>query len=99
MAKTGQAIPVKWRITDANGVGIADPASFESVTSAGGASCSASSVDEVEDYTGNSGLQYLGNGNWQFSWKIPKTYAGQCRRMKVNLADGTGGRAADFQFK
>jgi hypothetical protein len=98
-AKAGQAIPVKWRITDANGVGISDPASFESVTSSGGASCSAASVDAVEEYTGNSGLQYLGNGNWQFNWKTPKSYAGKCRRMKVNLADGLAGRVADFQFK
>jgi hypothetical protein len=30
---------------------------------------------------------------------VPAGYAGQCRRMQVNLADGTGGSAADFQFK
>jgi hypothetical protein len=98
-SKAGQAIPVKWRITDANGVGISDPASFRSVTSTGGVNCSTSSVDAIEDYTGNSGLQYLGNGNWQFNWKTPKSYAGQCRRMKLNLADGTVDRVADFKFK
>jgi len=98
-AKAGQAIPVKWRITDANGVGISDPASFAGVTSTGGASCSATSVDAIETYATTSGLQYLGNGNWQFNWKTPNTYAGSCRRMKLNLADFSDGHVADFQFK
>jgi hypothetical protein len=96
-AKAGQTIPVKWRLTDANGVGISDPATFVSLTSSGGAGCSTGSPDAIEQYTANSGLQYLGNGNWQFNWKTPKNYAGQCRRMKLNLADGE--HAADFQFK
>jgi hypothetical protein len=98
-AKAGQTIPVKWRITDANGVGISDPASFAGVTSTGGSSCSATSVDAIETYATTSGLQYLGNGNWQFNWKTPNTYAGSCRRMKLNLADGSDGHVADFQFK
>ena len=95
-AKAGQTIPVKWRLTDANGVGISDPTSFVSLTSALGAGCSGA-TDGVETYSGGSGLQYLGDGYWQFNWKTPKTYAGQCRRMVLTLADGE--HVADFQFK
>ena len=98
-ANAGQAIPAKWRITDYNGVGISDPASFVSITS-GSTSCSPSDpIDVVETYSGNSGLQYLGNGNWQFNWKTPKSYAGQCRVMRLNLADGNTSRIAEFRFK
>jgi len=33
------------------------------------------SADAIETYAGSiaSGLQYLGNGIWQFNWKTPKT--------------------------
>jgi probable HAF family extracellular repeat protein len=97
-AKAGQAIPIKWRVTNFQGVGVGDPASFVSVTSAS-ASCSlAAPFDAVETYAGNSGLQYLGNGWWQFNWKTPKSYAGLCRSMSLNLTDGIA-RTAAFTFK
>lgn len=98
-ANAGQTIPVKWRITDYNGVGISTPASFVSITS-GSTSCSPSDpIDVLETYSGSSGLQYQGNGNWQFNWSTPKSYAGQCRVMRLNLADGNTSRIAEFQFK
>ncbi len=98
-AKAGQTIPIKWRLSDFFGVGVSDPASFASVTS-GSTSCDASDPqDAIETYTGNSGLQYLGNGNWQLNWKTPKSYAGQCRVMRLNLADGATDRLAEFKFK
>jgi hypothetical protein len=40
----------------------------------------------------------LGNGNWQYNWKTPKTYAGQCRVMQLNLSDGST-HIANFKFK
>jgi subtilisin family serine protease len=51
-----------------------------------------------------SGLLYQGNGNWQFNWKTPKAYAGQCRTMYLNLSDVIApattpvDRTAMFQF-
>ena len=97
-ARAGQAIPIKWRVTNFQGVGVGDPASFVSVTSAS-ASCSlAAPFDAVETYAGNSGLQYLGDGWWQFNWKTPKSYAGLCRQMSLNLTDGIA-RTAAFTFK
>jgi hypothetical protein len=102
-AIAGQTIPVKWRLTDANGAPVSDPTSFVSLTTSVGGSCGGPS-DPVESYSGDSGLQYLGNGNWQFNWKTPKSYSGQCRTMTLNLKDGVapqGGqlRTAYFQFK
>ena len=104
-ANAGQAIPIKWRLTDANGVGISDPASFVSVTSNTVGCAAGLASDEIETYAGSSGLQYLGNGNWQYNWKTPKAYAGQCRTMYLNLSDvispatTPANRTAMFQFK
>jgi hypothetical protein len=100
-ANAGQAIPVKWRITDKNGLPVSDPASFKSITSYS-VSCSTFAGDptsEVDEYAaGSSGLQYLGDGWWQFNWKTAKTYKGQCRIMKLTLDDHSV-HTASFSFK
>ena len=100
-ANAGQTIPIKWRLTDASGVPISDPSSFVSVTSSATPGGCGGSADAIETYAGSTatGLQYLGDGNWQFNWKTPKTYAGQCRTMSLNLKDGAPGRTASFIFK
>jgi virginiamycin B lyase len=100
-ANAGQAIPVKWRITDRDGIPILDPASFVSLKSyivncADFEGDPINSVDELA--AGSSGLQYLGDGWWQFNWKTPKTYKGQCRTMILTLGDHSE-HAANFSFK
>jgi len=99
-AKAGQAIPVKWRITDANGMPISDPVSFKGLTSyLINCNFTGDATSAIEEYAaGSSGLQYSGDGYWQFNWKTPKTYAGQCRIMVLTLGDGSIHKA-DFQFK
>jgi hypothetical protein len=91
-ANAGQAIPVKWKLTDANGVGISDPSSFTSLT-VYQVSCGAWSAlpsDLLPDQqTSTSGLLYQGSGNWQFNWKTPKNYAGLCLVARVTLSDNT----------
>ena len=100
-AKAGQAIPVKWRITDKNGLPISDPASFVSLTSFS-VNCDTfegeltNPVEEVA--AGSSGLQYLGDGWWQYNWKTPKSYASQCRIMRLTLDDKSE-HTASFKFK
>lgn len=98
-AKAGQSIPIKWRITDATGAPISDPNSFVSVTSVATPGACGGTADAIETYAGSSGLQYLGDGYWQFSWKTPASYAGQCRTLTLNLKDGASGRSAAFTFK
>jgi hypothetical protein len=100
VAKAGQAIPLKWRITDTNGVGISSGSSVVSIES-NTVSCGNFTGDpssDIETYTGSSGLQYLGDGNWQYNWKTPKTYAGQCRMLNLTLNDGST-HSANFKFK
>jgi hypothetical protein len=80
-ARGGQAVPAKWRLTDANGAPVADPGSFEGFYSYE-VSCSEFTADPVtsvlEVAPGQSSLQYLGDGYWQFNWKTPKEYEGTC---------------------
>ena len=50
-----------------------------------------STADALEEYaSGDSGLQNLGNGFYQFNWKTPKTYANSCKTLKLNLGEGFG---------
>jgi len=88
-AKAGQTVPAKWRLTNTNGY-VSDPASFAGLYSYQVTCGTLSPVTtEIEEYaSGNSGLQYLGSGNWQYNWKTPKTYSGKCREMLVRFNDG-----------
>ena len=95
----GAKIPVRWQITDYNGVGVSSPSSFASVTWTTIACSPTAPQDAIE--TGGTGqdLRYLGNGNWQYNWKTLKSFKKTCVRMQLNLADGVAGRVAIFRFK
>jgi len=99
VAKAGQAIPAKWTLSDGCGA-IEDPAGFGNLYSYPVTCGELSPVaDVVEEYAGSSGLQYLGDGLWQFNWKTPRTYAGTCRVMHVGFDDGRYSDIAAFEFK
>ena len=56
--------------------------------------------DSVEEYaSGSSGLQYNGDGYWQFNWKTPKDYANTCRAMYVLFNSGATSPVVIVQFK
>jgi hypothetical protein len=97
VVKAGQAIPLKWRLTDATG----DP-----VTSLTGAQITVTGItctvgattDQVEQTAaGTSGLQNLGDGNYQLNWKSAMSYAGSCKRLRLDLGEGSH-HTADFEF-
>jgi serine protease AprX len=98
-ANSGQAIPLKWRITDANGNPVTNLASV--TVTAVNLSCSlGTTLDQIEEYAaGSSGLLNQGNGNYQFNWKTPTSYAKSCKTMKLDLGEGPGHEhTALFQF-
>jgi hypothetical protein len=101
-AKAGQTIPVKWRLTDINGAPISEPGSFVKLMSYGIA-CDTSteiSYDAIEEYAaGKSGLQYIGDGYWQFNWKTPKNYASTCRAAYVVFNNTQTSPVVEFKFK
>jgi hypothetical protein len=106
VAKAGRAIPLKWQIFDATVEPVTDlPPSLVKIGSIA-IPCTGTGQpsDEVEEYaTGASGLQNLGQGKYQINWNTSKSYAGTCRRLRLDLGernpDGTPFyRTADFQF-
>ncbi|MFM1752396.1 MAG: hypothetical protein RL119_1358, partial [Actinomycetota bacterium] len=100
VAQAGRAVPLKWRVRDEAGDPVSDASSFVSMTTST-FSCLTSSVvvqDGVESYTGGSGLRYLGDGYWQFNWATPKSYAGHCRTVTLELSDGST-ISAKFRFR
>lgn len=100
VAKAGQAIPVKWRLTDANDVPIHDPGSFTGLFSSLYACTGGDPTDAVVEYAaGSSGRQYNGDGYWQFNRKTPKDYANSCRMMYVGFDSGVTSPVVKFQFK
>lgn len=100
-AKAGQAIPVKWQLKDENGGVIANPSSVVSLISYQ-VNCAAFSGEQSDAIpsvatAGSSGLQYLGDGNWQYNWKTLTGYAGKCMTLVLTLSDGAT-HTANFQF-
>ena len=99
-AKAGQAIPLKWRLTDANDQPITSLTAVN--VKIGSLSCGTSPyADAIEEYAaGASGLQNLGNGNYQFNWKTPTGYATQCKTVGLDFGGGyVEYPLASFQFK
>lgn len=100
VAKAGRTIPLKWRIVDAAGTPVTDLAGV-SVSVVALACEEGETPDPVDEYAGGeSGLQNLGDGYYQWNWKTPTGYAGLCKTLKVDLGEGTGyEHLALFQFK
>ncbi len=102
VSKAGQAVPVKWQLTDGNSIPISDPSIFVGLYSyrIGCTDFMGDPIDPIEEYaTGASGLQYKGDGYWQYNWKTPKTYFGQCREIHIKFANGSTSPVAQFKFK
>ncbi len=97
--KAGQAVPLKWRLTKPNGSPITDLASVS--LSVGGLNCSAGAmIDDLEEIaTVSSGLQNLGNGNYQINWKSSSAYAGTCKVLYLKIDKWVITKAALFKFK
>jgi hypothetical protein len=97
-AKAGQAIPLRWRLTDATGAPVTT-LTAATVTVASLACDLGGSADQVEEYAaGGSGLQNLGDGYYQLNWKTPASYAGSCKTLKLDLGEVSGPHTAAFRF-
>jgi len=99
--KPGSTVPIKWRLLLAGTVPVSDPASFAGLFSYQINCASSDSLEAPVEtvVTGGSGLQYLGEGNWQINWKTLTAYPrGSCRLLELRLNDGTS-HYANFKFK
>jgi hypothetical protein len=102
VVKAGRTIPLKWRLTDATGAPVTNLTSAE--ISVVGIPCTAdAALDQLEELAATgSGLQHLGDGNYQLNWKSPTGYANSCKRLRLDLAEGSTRtpthHTADFKF-
>ena len=101
-AKTGSAIPLKWRILNATGSPVSTIRSATVSVKPSGRCGFGSAGDDIETYVAanQSTLRNLGNGYYQFDWKTAKEWANTCKEIVVNL-DGAiiVGANPAFQFK
>lgn len=97
VAKSGRVIPLRWRLVDVHGNPITNLAG--AMVTVVNYNCSLPETDnQVEEYaSGNSGLQNLGDGYYQFNWKTPDSYARSCKEMRLDLEEGIY-RIALFEF-
>jgi hypothetical protein len=97
-ANAGRSVPVKWRLAQ-TGVPVSNPGSFGGIfTSIVACDPGQSSDDAVEQYTNSSGLQYLGDGNWQYNWATQRSFTGKCLSVFVRFTDGSSSPPAYFKF-
>ncbi len=88
-ATAGRTIPLKWNLSSVNGP-VGDPTSFVRVTTSQ-VPCDQPVSGEVawEDSVARGGLQYEGDGDWQYNLVTRSAWAGQCRVVNVELNDRT----------
>jgi hypothetical protein len=96
--KAGRAVPIKWQVLNGNGVGITGLTLGPANGGTGTVSLTASNSTVCPSHTyagaievsaaGNSGLQDLGGGNYQFNWKTSLP-SGACVDLAVDPGDGT----------
>jgi hypothetical protein len=96
--KAGQAIPVAFSLSGNQGLNIlaAGYPKSQPITCASGAP-----TDDIEQTVtaGNSSLSYdAASGQYSYTWKTDKSWAGSCRQLIVRLVGGTEHVAA-FMFK
>lgn len=82
-AGTGKAVPLRFSVSNANGP-VTDLTSVE--VTATSLDCNAGVTPDLPSESGT--LQNRGNGEYQFEWKVPKSYAGSCKTLSVDLGDG-----------
>jgi hypothetical protein len=91
VVKAGRAVPLKFRLTDTDGNGVEVPG-LDVVLRAHALACSAGSTTDLvsETTAGGSGLQYLGDGNYQMNWKTPTAYARSCKTLTLEVEPPLG---------
>lgn len=97
LATAGRTVPLKFRVTTDAGDPVTDIADVAlAVTTL---ECELGTTeDQVEEYAaGNSGLQNLGDGYYQYNWKTPKSYRNSCKLLTLDIGDGVP-HTAEFHF-
>ncbi len=99
VVKAGSAVPIKFSLGGDMGLDIfaeGYPKSFRVAGFEVG-----SEFDNIEEIisTGNSGLSYdSDSGQHIYVWQTNKSWAGNCRQLSIEFADGTEAPLVNFRF-
>lgn len=85
-ANAGQAIPLKWRLTNASGTPITTltTAALHVATH----TCTLGTTPNLAAEATNGALRHTGGGNYELVWKTPKSYAKSCKVLHLDVGDG-----------
>lgn len=91
IARAGQVVPLKWEVSDADGVPVTDLSgvtltSVEVACAEGEDLDSGDPVDEPP--AGASGLQNLGGDLYKYNWRTDRSYRDTCREARLDLDGG-----------
>ncbi|MCB0965036.1 MAG: PxKF domain-containing protein [Acidimicrobiales bacterium] len=81
----GRAIPVSWELTDAEGAPVGSADAVLAIDAVGGP-CGGPAATVPAD---GSGPRATRTGEWSFTWKTDRSWAGECWALVVRFADGT----------
>jgi hypothetical protein len=97
LVTAGRTVPLKFRVTTGTGDPVTDLTEV-SVTVTTLQCELGTTTDQIEEYAaGNSGLQNLGDGYYQYNWKTPKSYKNSCKLLTLDIGDGVA-HTANFHF-
>jgi len=89
VVRSGRHVPLAWRLTDATGRGVTNPASVVGLTSATVA-CPAVRSDLVElTLPVAQPPRPVGAGFWFGTWRAPAAVPGSCTELRLALDDGS----------
>lgn len=88
VAEAGRVLPVRWRITDADGITV-DDLPRVTVTAVGVDLAPGLETDRVEWYAASArGLRSLGDGSYQYDWTVPAGLRGKTVVLRLDLGEG-----------
>ncbi|GAA4975912.1 PxKF domain-containing protein [Kineococcus glutinatus] len=85
----GRTVPLKWRVVHHDGTPVTDLR--KATVTARTAACGAGTTRDLPREETAGGLQNLGDGWYQVNWRTPKSYAGSCKTVSVDVGGGTVG--------
>ncbi|NAS25298.1 hypothetical protein GT755_26895 [Herbidospora sp. NEAU-GS84] len=99
VAKAGQGIQVKWRLTDANGAPVNGLTTAALTVSPFDCRTGLPTGQERTPAEGASALQVLGHGSYQVVWRTPASYLDKCLTLHVDTGEGAAAsHTALFRF-
>lgn len=88
VAEAGRVVPVRWRITDVDGVPI-DTLAGATVTVRAVSLQPGLATDRIEWYAAAAkGLRPLGDGTYQYDWHVPAALRGTTVVLRIDLGEG-----------